>query len=55
MEICFLIVGLLGATSSITWFSVVLSLGFGTVMGTVYKIIGYNPTKIKHSWLIFRK
>ena len=55
MEICFLIVGLLGATSSITWFSVVLSLGFGTVMGTIYKIIGYNPTKIKHSWLIFRK
>lgn len=48
MEIGFLAIGLLGARAHITWFSIVLSLTFGTVMNIVYRMLKYNPTVMKH-------
>ena len=51
MELVFLTISLLGARSSITWFSIVLSLTFGTVMNTVYKLIHYEPTKIVQNYI----
>ena len=51
MEVCFLIVGLLGARSSITWFSIMLSVTFGTVMNIVYRVIKYDPTKVKQNYI----
>lgn len=51
MEIVFLIVSLLGARGSITWFSIVLSLTFGTVMSYMYKLVHYDPTKIKQQYI----
>lgn len=51
MEISFLIIGLLGARSSITWFSIVLSLGFGTVMSYMYKLVHYDPTEVVQNYI----
>ena len=51
MELVFLTISLLGARSSITWFSIVLSLTFGTVMNTVYKLIHYEPTKVVQNYI----
>ena len=51
MEVCYLIVGVLGARSSITWFSIVLSVTFGTIVNIVYKIMKYEPTKVKQNYI----
>lgn len=51
MEVCYLIVGILGARSSITWFSIVLSVTFGTIVNTVYKVMKYEPTKVKQNYI----
>ena len=51
MEVCYLIVGVLGARSSITWFSIVLSVTFGTIVNTVYKAMKYEPTKVKQNYI----
>ena len=51
MEVCYLIVGVLGARSSITWFSIVLSVTFGTIVNTVYKVMKYEPTKVEQNYI----
>ena len=51
MEVCYLIVGILGARSSITWFSIVLSVTFGTIVNIVYKIMKYEPTKVEQNYI----
>ena len=51
MEVCYLIIGVLGARSSITWFSIVLSVTFGTIVNTVYKVMKYEPTKVKQNYI----
>ena len=51
MEVCYLIVGVLGARSSITWFSIVLSVTFGTIVNIVYKVMKYEPTKVKQNYI----
>ena len=51
MEIIFLLISLLGARNSITWFSIVLSLTFGTVMNTIYKLVRYEPTKVIQNYI----
>lgn len=51
MEVCYLIVGVLGARSSITWFSIVLSVTFGTIVNIVYKIMKYEPTKVEQNYI----
>ena len=51
MEVCYLIIGVLGARSSITWFSIVLSVTFGAIVNTVYKVMKYEPTKVKQNYI----
>lgn len=51
MEVCYLIVGVLGARSSITWFSIVLSVTFGTIVNIVYRAMKYDPTKVKQNYI----
>ena len=55
IETSFLLIGLLGARDHITIFTFILSFGFGYLMQIVYKLVKYNPTKIKHSFIIKRK
>ncbi len=51
-EVFFLGIGLLGAINHITPLTIVLSLGFGYIMQFEYKLLKYDPTTIKHSFLI---
>ena len=51
-EVFFVGIGFLGARNSITFLTIVLSLGFGYVMQFEYKLIRYNPSEVKHSFLI---
>ena len=52
MEVTFLLIGLLGAAQYVTWFSIVLSLGFGYIVQVIYKLAKYDPTKMNHSFII---
>lgn len=54
-ECTFMVIGLLGARSSVTWFTILLSVGLGYLLNVVYKIIGYEPEKVEHSFIIKRK
>lgn len=51
-ETLFLGLGLLGARSYISPLTIILSLGFGYVMQFEYKLLKYDPTTIKHKFLI---
>ena len=55
IETSFLIIGLLGARNQITILTFILSFGFGYLMSFVYKLVHYNPTEIKHKFIIKRK
>ena len=50
MEVTYIIIGLLGH-GGVGWFTVVLSLGFGAVCSTVYKLIHYEPTKVVQNYI----
>lgn len=49
-EICFLLIGILNGIP-LTWFSICLSLGFGYIVGIVYKVMKYDPTKVKQNYI----
>ena len=49
-ESMFLLLGL--PSGCITWFTLILSLGLGYILQAVYKLMKYEPTEIKHSYLI---
>ena len=51
-EIVFLSLGLLGAREYVTWFTIALTFGLGYLLQICYKLVKYDPTKIKHSFLI---
>ena len=51
-EVLFVGIGFLAARSSITFLTIVLSLGFGYVMQFEYKLIKYNPSEVEHKFLI---
>ena len=53
-EVVFFTLGLLGARNQITWFTIVLTFGLGYLLQFCYKLVKYDPTKIKHSFLIKR-
>ena len=53
-EVVFFTLGLLGARNQITWFTIVLTFGLGYLLQICYKLVKYDPTKIKHSFLIKR-
>lgn len=51
-ECIYLIIGILGFTGQVTWFTIVLTFGLGYMLQIIYKLIGYDPTEIKHKFLI---
>jgi uncharacterized membrane protein YczE len=53
-EVVFFTLGLLGARNQITWFTIVLTFGLGYLLQFCYKLVKYDPTEIKHSFLIKR-
>lgn len=53
-EVVFLLLGILGARNYVTWFTIVLTFGLGYLLQIVYKLVKYDPTEIKHSFLIKR-
>ena len=55
IETSFLVIGLLGARNQITILTFILSFGFGYLMSFIYKLVHYNPTEIKHKFIIKRK
>ena len=54
-EVIYLILGVLGARNTVTLFTVILSLGLGYLIQIEYKIMKFDPTKVKQSFLIKRK
>ena len=53
-EVVFFTLGLLGAREYVTWFTIALTFGLGYLLQICYKLVKYDPTKIKHSFLIKR-
>lgn len=51
-EVLFMGLGLLGAREYISPLTIILSLGFGYIIQFEYKLLKYDPTKIKHKFLI---
>lgn len=52
LECTFLAIGFIGARNYVTWFSILLSVGLGYFLQFVYKLIKYEPTQIKHKFLV---
>ena len=53
-EVVFFTLGLLGAREYVTWLTITLTFGLGYLLQVCYKLVKYDPTKIKHSFLIKR-
>jgi uncharacterized membrane protein YczE len=53
-EVVFLSLGLLGAREYVTWFTIALTFGLGYLLQVCYKLVKYDPTEIKHSFLVKR-
>jgi uncharacterized membrane protein YczE len=53
-EIVFLSLGLLGAREYVTWLTIALTFGLGYLLQVCYKLVKYDPTEIKHSFLVKR-
>lgn len=53
-EVMFAVVGLMGG-APVTIFTVVLSVGFGSVLSVIYKAMKYEPTKIVHKTLTLKR
>ena len=51
-EVLFMGLGLLGAREYISPLTIILSLGFGYIIQFEYKLLKYEPQKVKHSFLI---
>lgn len=51
-ESVFLLLGILGARSSVTWLTIVLTFGLGYLMQFEYELIKYNPTEVQHKFII---
>lgn len=51
-EFILLTIGFLGARDSITVFTVILVFGLGPLLQIVYKWISFDPTKVKHNYII---
>ena len=53
-EIVFLSLGLLGAREYVTWLTIALTFGLGYLLQVCYKLVKYDPTEIKHNFLVKR-
>lgn len=54
-ESILLLVGFLGARNQVTLFTIILTLFLGKLIQIVYNIMGVDPTKIEHKYLIKSK
>ena len=54
-ECLFVLIGLIGASSSFGLATIILSLGFGKLMDYIYTKLNYDPTKVKHQTIEFQK
>lgn len=54
-ECIFLTLGFLGARDCVTWFTIFLTFTLGSILQFIYKLIKYEPTSIKHKFIIERK
>ena len=53
-ECVFMLIGFIGARQYVTWFTLALSIGLGSLLQYIYKLIKYDPTKIEHKFIIKR-
>ena len=51
-ETLFMIIGLIGSQGAVTPLTVILSLFFGYIIQFEYRLLGYDPTKVQHKFLI---
>lgn len=51
-ECLYLAVGFIAAREHITWFTFLLTFGLGYLMQIIYKLVKYDPTKIKHKYFL---
>lgn len=51
-EFILLLIGFIGARNMVTIFTVVLVFGLGPLLEVVYKWLGFDPTTVKHQYLI---
>ena len=51
----FLIIAYIGAPQYVTWFTLLITFGCGPLLQLVYKLMGYEPIKIKHKFLINKR
>ena len=49
IEVVFLFVGMLGSQVGIA--TIILSLGYGTVMGLIFKVLKFNPLAVKQNYI----
>ena len=54
-EVVYLSLGLLGAREYVTWLTIALTFGLGYLLQVCYKLVKYDPTEIKHSFLVKRQ
>ena len=51
-EFILLVIGFLGARNMITIFTIILVFSLGPLLEIIYKLIGFDPTKVEHKYLI---
>lgn len=51
----FLIIAYIGAPQYVTWFTLLITFGCGPLLQLAYKLMGYEPIKIKHKFLINKR
>lgn len=54
-ETIFTVIGLIGAFSQFGLATIILAIFFGKLMDFIYKLLNYNPTKVKHTYITFKK
>ena len=53
-ETTFTLIGLLGAFSQFGFATIILAIFFGKLMDFLYKLLNYDPTKVKHTYITFK-
>ena len=54
-ETTFTLIGMLGAFNQFGIATIILAIFFGKLMDFIYKLLNYDPTKVKHTYITFKK
>lgn len=54
-ETSFTLLGLIGAFSQFGIATIILAIFFGKLMDFIYKLLNYDPTKVEHTYITFKK